>query len=402
MPHPARDDEGVRPRAAGTAYDAIVVGIGAMGAAACWQLARRGRRVLGLERFDIPNRMGSSHGVTRIIRLAYHEHPSYVPLVRRAYELWREAERAGREQLLFVTGGIDAGLPGGRVVDGALASCEEHGLAHEVLSARELSQRFPGWRLPAEMVGVYQAEAGFLACERAVVTHAQLAMAAGADIRAREALIGWDLSAAGTVVVTTTRGRYEAERLILSTGPWIADHVPALRVRAVPERQVIGWFRPLAPEEFRYGRFPVGIVESDQSAYVLPEWGVPGVKIGVFRHLYESGHPDRLSREPGERDEELLRSALARFFPRANGPVMALQTCLFTNIPDERFVIDTLPDAPQVIVASPCSGHGFKFASVVGEILAELATQDRTSSDISAFSLPRLLESDRLVRTPAP
>jgi sarcosine oxidase len=387
---------------AGTIYDVIVVGVGAMGAAACWQLARRCKRVLGLERFDIPNSAGSSHGVTRMIRLAYHEHPSYVPLLRRAYELWREAERAAGERLLYVTGGIDAGLPGGGVVDGSLASCEEHGLEHEVLSARDVAQRFPGWRLSPEMVGVYQRDAGFLACERAVVGHAQLAIAAGADIRAREELLGWDISASGTVVVRTTRGRYEAERLILSTGAWIADHVPALRGRAVPERQVVGWFRADTPEDFRFGRFPVGIVETEaQSVYVLPEWSVPGLKVGVFRHFGEIGHADRLSREPTPRDEELLRGALRRFFPRANGPVMSLQACLFTNTADQHFVIDTLPDAPQVIVASPCSGHGFKFASVVGEILAELATTHRTRADIRAFRLSRLVEPHRPATLPA-
>jgi sarcosine oxidase len=371
-------------------YDVIVAGVGAMGSAACWQLARRGLRVLGLERFDIPHAMGSSHGSNRIIRLAYFEHPSYVPLLRRAYELWREAERASGEQLLWVTGGVDAGPEDGRIVTGSLASCRQHRLPHELVSAAELARRHPGWRIPASYVAVLQPDAGFVASERAIVAHAGLAMAAGADIRAREPILGWDVGPGGTVRVTTSRDTYEAGRLVLSTGAWIADHVPALAGVAVPERQVLGWFRPLLPERFSLGRFPVGIVEGEQAVYVFPEWGVPGFKIGVYNHLREHGHADTLSREPTAADEAHLRAAVRAFFPDADGPVLSLRGCLFTNVPDEHFVIDTLPDVPQVVVASPCSGHGFKFASVVGELLADLAEAKAPALDIDLFRLDRL------------
>jgi sarcosine oxidase len=381
-------------------YDVIVAGVGGMGSATCWQLARRGLRVLGVERFDIPHAMGSSHGQNRIIRLAYYEHPSYVPLLRRAFALWREAEAASGESLLFVTGGIDAGPEDGRIVQGSLASCAEHGLPHETLSARELAACFPGWRLPESMVGVVQPDAGFVASERAIVTHARMALDAGADIRAREAILGWEITGAGTVAVTTTRGRYEAGRLVLSTGAWIADHVPALRGKAVPERQALGWFRPRVPDHFRVGRFPVGVVESrERPVYVFPEWGVPGFKIGVYHHLGETGHADALSREPDDADEAVLREAMRAFFPEADGPVLSLKCCLFTNTPDEHFVIDALPGAPQVIVASPCSGHGFKFSSVVGEILADMATDRAPSLDLSLFSIDRLQPRPR-VRAP--
>ncbi len=373
-----------------TTYDVIVAGVGGMGSATCHQLARRGKRVLGLERFDIPHAMGSSHGQNRIIRLAYFEHPSYVPLLRRAYELWREAEDLSGERLLFVTGGIDAGFEDGPVVAGSLASCREHHLPHEVFDAAALARRFPAWRLPASMVAVHQPDAGFVASERAIVVHAGLAMAAGADIRAREPMLGWEVAGNGRVRVTTPRGVHEAERLVLSTGAWMADHVPALAGRAVPERQVLGWFRPRRPEFFRLGACPVGIVKGDGlAAYVFPEWGVPGFKIGVYHHLREEGHADALSREPTAADEEALRAALRAYFPDADGPVLSLRTCLFTNTPDEHFVVDTLPDAPQVVVASPCSGHGFKFASVMGEVLADLATGTRPRLDIGLFSLAR-------------
>lgn len=372
-------------------HDVIVAGVGGMGAAACWHLARRGVRVLGLERFDIPHAMGSSHGVNRIIRLAYFEHPAYVPFVRRAYDLWREAELAGGEPLLFTTGGIDAGPSDGRVIEGSLAACRQHGLPHELLDARELRARFPGWTLPVDHVAVFQPDGGFIACERAVVAHTNLAISAGADIRTREALTGWRVTGAGTVEVTTSRGRYEAGRLVLSTGAWIADHVPSLNGKAVAERQVLGWFRPRRPEHFALGRFPVGLVDAKPLIYVFPEWGVPGFKIGVYHHLGERGPADDLSREATPRDEEFLRRSLRAYFPEADGELLGMQGCLFTNTPDEHFVIDSLPDAPQVVVASPCSGHGFKFAPAVGEALADLVTGAPSKVDLRLFRLGRLL-----------
>lgn len=371
-------------------YDVIVAGVGAMGSAALWQLARRGQRVLGLERFDIPHAMGSSHGVNRIIRLAYFEHPLYVPLLRRAYALWRETERAFGEQLLYVTGGLDVGPPDGRVVGGSLAACRAHGLAHELLEAGELMRRFPGYRLPPDHVGNYQADAGFVMSERAIVAQASMAMAAGAEIRAREPILGWEPTAAGGVIVTTARGRYEAGRLILATGAWIADHVPALAGLAVPERQVLGWFQPKVPDHFALGAFPVSVVETRLGrCYQFPVFGVPGFKIGIYNHLKQSGPIATLSREPDARDEAALRAMLREVFPAADGPTLALRTCFFTNTPDEHFVVDTLPGLPQVVVASPCSGHGFKFASVMGEILADLAT-GTSRHDLSLFRLGRL------------
>jgi sarcosine oxidase len=371
-------------------HDVIVAGIGAMGSAAAWQLARRGQRVLGLERFDIPHAMGSSHGINRIIRLAYFEHPLYVPLLRRAYELWRETEQAFGEQLLHITGGIDAGPEDGRVVSGSLRACREHGLPHELIDAKELARRHPAYRLPDGHVANWQADAGFVMSERAIVAHAAMAMAAGADIRGREALTGWEPTPGGGVRVTTTRGAYEAGRLILSTGAWIGDHVAPLARFAVPERQVLGWFQPKTPAHFTPEHFPVSIVETaGGTCYQFPIFGVPGFKIGLYNHLKQSGHAETLSREPTVEDEDALRAVMREAFPDADGPTLALRTCMFTNTPDEHFVVDTLPDHPQVIVASPCSGHGFKFASVMGEVLADLAASGSTRHDLSLFRLAR-------------
>lgn len=371
-------------------YDVIVAGVGAMGSAACWQLARRGRRVLGLERFDIPHAMGSSHGVNRIIRLAYFEHPSYVPLLRRAYQLWRETEQLFGEQLLHVTGGLDVGMPDGRLVSGSLAACREHDLDHEMIDARDLMRRFPAYRLPPDYVGNYQPDAGFVMSERALIAQATMAIAAGAEIRAREPIAGWEPTSGGGVRVTTPKGVYEADRLILSTGAWIGDHAPALAGLAVPERQVLGWFQPRQPEHFKLGAFPVSIVQTaETNCYQFPVFGVPGFKIGIFHHRRQSGHADGLSREPDAEDEAALRAVVRDVFPGADGATLALRACMFTNTPDEHFIVDVLPGFPQVVVASPCSGHGFKFASVMGEILADLATRGSTRHDLSLFRLGR-------------
>ncbi len=371
-------------------HDVIVVGLGGMGSAACFQLARRGERVLGLERFDIGHQMGSSHGLNRIIRLAYFEHPSYVPLLRRAYALWRETEQLAGEQLLFITGSLDAGPIGSRVVAGSLASCKEHELEHSFLSAAEVNQRFPGYRLPDGHAAVHQPEGGFVASERAILAQLQLAIDAGAEIHAREKVIAIE-PGNGRVTVVTDRGRHEAGRVIVSAGAWISDLVPELAGKAVPERQVLGWFQPKQPALYRPSRFPVSnLLTEEGHFYQFPTWGIPGFKIGLYHHLHESGHADALSREPTPADEALLRAALARYFPEADGPTLRLAACLFTNTADEHFVIDRASGAPKVIVASPCSGHGFKFASVVGEILADLATDRVPGFDLGLFSLARL------------
>ncbi len=376
--------------AQGKTYDVIVVGVGGMGAAACWQLARRGERVLGLERFDIPHAQGSSHGVTRIIRLAYYEDPAYVPLLKRAFTLWREASEAAGEPLLITTGSLDAGPAGSDVFRGSLESCHQHDLSHEVLTGAEVNARFPGYRLPEDFAALFQPDGGFVLSERAIVVHATMAMVAGAQIHAREQVLEWSGIAGGGVRVTTTRSTYEAGRLVLSPGAWIGDLLPALKRITVPERQVLGWFQPAHPDRFMPAAFPVlNLLVPEGRYYLLPTYGIPGLKIGLYHHLEERGHPDTLSREVTDADEAVLRRCLAGYFPDADGPLMTLKSCMFTNTPDETFIIDTLAGQPEVVVVSPCSGHGYKFASVVGEIVADLATSGTSRFDLSMFSLAR-------------
>jgi sarcosine oxidase len=371
-------------------YDAIVVGVGGMGSATAYYLARRGKRVLGLERYSIPHTMGSSHGYTRIIRLAYYEHPSYVLLLRRAYELWREIQREVGEQLLYITGSIDAGPEDSWVFKGSWESCKAHDLPHEVLTGSELHRRYPGYRLPPETLALLQPEGGFLTPERCIVSYVIAAQSLEAEIHAHEQVLEWE-PLEGGVRVRTDRGTYEADKLVITAGAWNEKLLDVLDGLAVPERQVLAWLQPTRPEYFRPDTFPVfNLLVDEGRFYGFPVFGVPGFKFGKYFHLEESGDADELDREIHDHDERVLRGFAERYFPEGCGPTMSLHTCMFTNTPDHHFVIDLHPDYPQVSFASPCSGHGFKFASVIGEIMADLAEKGMTRHDISLFRLDRL------------
>ena len=372
-------------------YETIVIGVGGMGSAAVYHIARRGRKVLGIERFDIPNDQGSSHGVNRIIRLAYYEDPSYVPLLFRAYELWRELQQTAGEQLLHITGSIDAGPPASPVFEGSLRSCEEHGLTHEVLSSSELHRRFPGYRLPEDYMALYQKDGGFLLAEGSIVAHVSAAQALGAEVHGRENVLEWR-PVGSTIRVVTDRGVYEAETLIITAGAWAAAHVGSLADLAVPERQMLAWFQPVQPEYFTPEKFPVfNLLVEEGRFYGFPVFGVPGFKVGKYHHLAEQADPDHLDRVCHELDEDVLRTFTQRYFPDSAGPTMALKVCMFTNSPDGHFIIGSHPEYAQVTIAAGFSGHGFKFCSVVGEILADLAQEGETSHDIGMFSPRRFL-----------
>ncbi len=376
-------------------YDVIVVGVGAHGSATVHELAARGQRVLGLERADVPTTSGSSGGVNRIIRLAYNEDPRYVPLLLRAYERWRALEQRWGRQLLVITGGLDIGPPGSDVPEGAIEACRVHGLPHEVLDGRETRARYPGLAIPDHHVAVFQPDAGFVMSEEAIAAHATLALADGAEIHGHEAVIDWEPEGDG-VVVRTERAEYRAGRLVLTAGAWMRRLAAPLRELAIPERQVLVWLAARRPELFRVGALPVFILEEESGTewYVFPEYGIPGVKIGLYHHRAQAVDPDATDwRVLEPEDERVLRDGVARFMPEANGPLLSWRACMFTNTPDEHFVLDRYPGVPQVILASPCSGHGYKFASVMGEVLADMAMDREPAFDLSMFRLDRFTAS---------
>ncbi len=370
-------------------YDAIVIGAGGMGSAALYHLAQRGVRALGLEQFHPNHELGSSHGVNRIIRLAYAEDPAYVPLLYRAYELWREMEQRAGEQLLYVTGGIDAGPPNSAIVEGSLRSCRTHNLPHEVLDMVALKQKFPGCGFPKELIAVYQPDAGFLLSERCVGAHVKAAQDLGAEVHYQERVLRWE-AGANDVRVRTDHDSYRADKLVIAAGPWASSVVPLLAPLAIPERQVLMWSQPLQPELFCPGTFPVFVLEVPEGLlYGTPIFEVPGFKIGRYHHLHQQVDPDRMDRECHPEDEKILREVIRRYFPEADGPTLTLKTCIFTNSPDGHFIVDFHPDSPRVLVAAGFSGHGFKFSSVVGELLSDFVLSGGTERDLSLFRLDR-------------
>jgi len=372
-----------------TDHDVIVLGVGGVGAATTYELARRGLDTLGLERYDVPHGRGSSHGVTRIIRLAYYEDPAYVPLLRRAYDRWHRLEAAHGSRLLHRIGSISAGREGSGVISGVRRSCAEHSIPNTELSAVELRERYPGYRLPEDHVAIHQADGGYLLSEEGIVAHVEAAHREGATVRARETVESWTASESG-VRVETDRGEYTAERLVVTAGAWAASQLPGLADLLVPERQVLGWFQPSSPERFAPESFPVFVHEADEGHfYGFPVVSVPGFKLGRYHHRGETGTPEELRREPDREDERLLREYTERYFPDAAGPTMRLSTCTFTNTPDEHFVVDTHPDHENVVVGAGFSGHGYKFASVLGEVLSDLVVDGESDRPIEPFRLSR-------------
>jgi sarcosine oxidase len=370
-------------------FDIVVIGLGVMGSAALRELARRKLSVLGIERFAAGHDRGSSHGATRIIRLAYFEHPSYVPLVQRAYALWREIESSSGEKLLHVTGVAEIGEPDGALMKGTLASARLHGLSHQVLSAAELTRRYPAFRLPADFIATVQPDGGFLLAEPSIRALLAQAKSAGAQVREHVTVRAIEPRASG-VRILINGDAIEAATAVVAAGPWIKSLLPDLPVGLRVTRQVMSWFAPVDPARVAPGLFPVFLIESNHGMhYGFPPVCESGVKVAKHHHRDEAVEPDDYNRAISAEDESLIRAVLADHIPAANGPLLEAKTCLYTVAPDGDFILDRLPGFPQVIVASPCSGHGFKFAPAIGEILADLATRGATDHEIARFSLTR-------------
>ncbi len=371
-------------------HDVIVVGLGGMGSAAAYHLARRGQRVLGLERFTPAHDRGSSHGRSRVIRQAYFEDPAYVPLVLRSYELWREAERASGADLLLITGALMIGAPESEVVAGSLRSAREWDLDHDLLDATDLRRRFPTFAPTADTVALYEAEAGVVRPESAVATHLHLATGAGAELRFEEPVVAWEADGSGEgVAVTTARGVERADRLVVCPGAWAPDLLSDLGVPFAVERQVQFWFEPVGGvDPFLPGRHPVWVWDGggDGQPYGLP--AVDGPTGGVKTAWFRRGRPctaDTLDRDVAAAEVNEIAETLRGRIPSLAGRFLRAVACLYTNTPDQHFVVAPHPRHPQVVVACGFSGHGFKFAPVIGEIVADLAADGTTAHPIGLF-----------------
>lgn len=373
-------------------WDAIVIGLGIMGAAAAAELARRGVRVLGLEQHAPFHTRGSSHGKTRIIREAYFESPEYVPLVQRAYVLWQElGERTGR-QVLRITGGVSIGCPDSPFIVGARESALRHGLPHELLEAQEARRRFPALAVPEEFVALVEGRAGILFAEECWRAFYEEATRSGAELRFGVTVRSFGADGDGAYV-ETDGGRLLAERVVIAAGPWTPGVLGQLGLPLTVRRVLVVHVLPRESELFTPDRLPIFLLDVPEGEYygfpLLPE---QGVKFG--RH--DSGElctPETARRSVTDEEVRAMTAVLERYLPGAPGSVLMSVTCLYTMTPDGHFIVDRHRHWSQIVFACGFSGHGFKFAPTIGEALADLALDGRTSLPIG------FLRSDRFGAT---
>lgn len=382
-------------------YDVVVLGLGAMGSAAAWQLAKRGRHVLGIDRFSPPHTQGSSHGDTRITRLAIGEGPNYSPLALRSHQIWREIESATGEDLLTVTGGLIISGPARTAklhVDdffaNTLAAAKRYGIAHEMLDTAEIRRRYAQFQVRDGEIGYFEPGAGFLRPQRCIAAQLQLAKSLGAEIRTGERVLQFEPGNDG-VAIHTDKQTLCAKKLIISAGPWLPELIGeryAALFRIL--RQVLFWFDVQDAGPYLPQNCPVFIWELQgpaQAIYGFPAINGPAGGIKVATQQYEtSTTPDNVEREVSREEiAAMYRNNVAPFLAGVTEKCIKAVTCLYTQTPDSAFVIGPHPDSDRVIIASPCSGHGFKHSAAIGEALTELVTDGRTHLDLSAFSLKR-------------
>ncbi|MFL5779496.1 MAG: N-methyl-L-tryptophan oxidase [Chloroflexota bacterium] len=372
-------------------FDAIVVGLGAHGSAAAAALARRGERVLGLERFERGEAFGSSGGWSRMIRLAYFEDPAYVPFAREAWDRWRALEAEVGVDLLRATGGLYAGPADSRPVAGAIRSAEVHRLDREVIDAAEIRRRWPIFRPAPDILGLVDAQAGAMRIDRANAAHLAVAERHGAKLAFGRRVVAWRSSPGGGFEVEDGDGDVAgADHLVLAAGPWIDRLLPDLTLPLRVERECPCWFSPtVEPAAIAADRLPVWVmVDAGTSFYGIPYDPELGLKVSIH-HWGTEVDPDSVDRTVGPADVERVRAFMRRRMPAADGPLRNASVCLYTNTPDEAFVIDRHPIAPGIAFASACSGHGFKFAPIVGDILADLVIEGSTTWPIEPFRAGR-------------
>ncbi|HSL69104.1 MAG TPA: N-methyl-L-tryptophan oxidase [Longimicrobiales bacterium] len=368
------------------ACDVFVAGLGVMGSAAAHALARAGLHVVACDERIPPHDRGSSHGESRIIRAAYFEHPLYAPLARRAAELWRGLEQECGRSLLRITGGLNIGPVDGTLVSGALASARQHAIPHEVLSATQLSERFPGLRVRSSDVAVFEPDAGILNPEECVAAQLDAARRAGAELHLAEPLVNWRRTGTG-FRIDTAAGSYRADTLVLALGPWL----PAFRARLPLQvaRQAVFWFAPATPQLYTPDRLPHYLIEFEPNRvfYGFPDLG-SGVKCAIH-HEGERTTPDLVDRTMRSAEYAAVSELVARFLPGALGELRRFSVCLYTNTPDLHFLLDQDRDEAGVWLMSACSGHGFKFAPAVAELLVESITN-------TGRPVPELFAASRL------
>jgi sarcosine oxidase len=376
-----------------THADVIVVGTGGVGSAALYHLARRGVRALGIDRFPGGHDRGSSHGHSRIIRLAYFEHPDYVPLLRRAYELWADLERLSGEPLYLQTGLLEVGAPDGPTIQGILAAAREHQLQVEELSAEERRRRFPGFTIPEAMAAIFESRAGVLRVERCVLAHLNQAHRLGTNLIVDETVLGWTATP-DSVEVSTDRSTYRASRLILAAGPWSGDLLASLAVPLPVRRKHIHWYPGPGERYAAESGCPAFYFETPAGDfYGIPAFDGRGLKVGEHTGGASVADPLTDDRAVEREDRRRVESFLDGHLPEVSRPSLDHCTCFYTMSPDHNFLVDRHPNHANVTFAAGLSGHGFKFTGVLGEALADLALNGQTEHPIGFLSASRLARS---------
>jgi sarcosine oxidase len=378
------------------AFDFIVIGIGSMGSATAYFLAKQGYRILGIDQFDPPHEFGSHAGQSRIIRKAYFEHPDYVPLLERSYVLWKDFESATNKQFYYETGIVYFGDQEHPTMSGVRTSARLYDVKVDVYDHKKSAREFPQFKIPSSYQTLYEPEAGFIRPEFAIQNYLMEAEKVGAKLNRNEKVLRWE-SSSGSVTVTTSKGTYSADKIILAGGSWMRSLVPSLEPKLKVTRQTLAWISPKQPDLFALGNFPCWFIEDPELGMfygfpLLPfeKFGGPiGLKIASHRPG-QVVDPDQVNRKTLPEEEYAIKTILSRYFQGAGDEIISMKTCLYTYSPDENFMIDLLPDANgRVVIAAGFSGHGFKFVPVIGEALADLAVQGKSSLPIDFLKLNR-------------
>ena len=375
--------------------DVIVLGLGAVGSATAMHLAERGVRVRGFDQYAPPHKLGSSHGRSRIFRQAYFEDARYVPMLLRAHELWRKLERDTRQSMLYTTGALVLGSPGGELVARSAESARQFGLPYEMLDAAQVRRRYPVFAVADHSQALLEQNAGYLVPEDCIAHQLRQAQRNHARLHLNEPVIEWNAQPGDAgVTVRTAQGSYSAERLVITAGPWAPQILAELDLPLRVTRQVLCWFAPQGGvEDFRPDRLPIYLFEARAGQPLL--YGFPltgsdceGVKVALHG-IEEVCTPETVDREIRPEDQSTIRERLTTSVPRLAGRLLHAETCLYTMTPDENFIIDTHPRHAAVTLITGLSGHGFKFAAVLGEVLADLSVNGRSRFDLRLFSLER-------------
>ncbi|MFN3560940.1 MAG: N-methyl-L-tryptophan oxidase [Chloroherpetonaceae bacterium] len=377
-------------------YDVIVLGVGSMGSATCYQLAKRGYKVLGIEQFDIPHEFGSHSGQSRIIRKAYGEASDYVPLLEKSYQNWNVLESETGYQVYYKTGLLYFAPKNHAFLQTVRKSSVQYNIPIQELTEEDCRKEYPQFKLPSNFERLVEPDAGFLTPEKSILLFVQQALLNGATIRTREKVLEWKYQNR-TLTVKTDKGIYETKKIVITAGPWAGKLIPSLAQKLKVTRQAVAWVQPKKWEDFVLGKFPCwNVLDNGYHFYGFPilpagQFGGPlGLKLALHTPGGDMTDPDSVDRNRRETDEQVLIQFLNKFIPDGYKNTLEVKTCLYTNTPDENFIVDYLPNFDKnVAIAAGFSGHGFKFVSAIGEIMADLVINGETQMPIKFLSLQR-------------